>query len=105
MRWNSTRTCSGLVAGPSACGLPAGSPAHRAGVILAEPASHEAPAARAPRRHLCRPAMRGTGGAGKTVVTVVTDYRITGPGCATRNPVGWGEPQTPLAPLVRAATA
>lgn len=102
MRRNIPKPCSGPVAGLSACGVPAASPALRARVILADPADHEPLAGRARRRPLCRPAMRGAEGPGKTVVT---DYRIAGPGSATRNPVGWGKPQTPLAPLVRGATA
>lgn len=102
MRRNITKSCPGRMAEDPACGLPAGSPAHRAGVIIAEPANHEELTGKAPRRPLYRPAKRGAEGAGKTVVT---DYRIAGPGCATRNPVGWGEPQTPLAPLVWGATA
>lgn len=52
------------------------------------------------KERLCRLAKPGAMGAGKTLVT---DYRFAGPGCATRKPIGWGKPQTPL--LARGASA
>lgn len=45
-----------------------------------------------PAKLVCRSAQRGTGGAGKTIVT---DYMFAGPGCATRKLVGRGQPQAP----------
>lgn len=102
MRQFSQKTHPDHVAGNLVCGLPAGWPTHRVGVTLTDPASHKELPGKRPPRPLFRPAKRGAEGASKTVVT---DYRIAGPGCATRNPVGWGAPQTPRAPLLLGATA
>jgi hypothetical protein len=55
-----------------------------------------------PLSTVCRPPKGGAEGASKTLVT---DYRFAGPGSATRKPVGWGEPQTPLTSRHREATA
>lgn len=102
MRRYITKTCPRPKAGGPACGLAAGSPARRADVIIAEAANHKELAGKAPRRRLYPPAKRPAAGGGKIVVT---DYRFTGPGCATRKPVGWGGPQTPFAHRTAGAAA
>lgn len=67
----------------------------KSGVVTSAPLNRE-DASNAPQEGFCRPAKRGAEGAGKTLVT---DYRFAGPGCATRKPVGRGEPQTPFLAL------
>lgn len=101
MRQSIKNTVAAPPVGPVPCGLSLGEPAPRARA-LAKPLNPRIAADWAQRRPLCRPAQRGAEGAGKTVVT---DYRFTGPGYATRKPIGWGEPQTPPAPRFGGATA